>query len=559
MDESLRNIAVNQLVVDVSVDAIIMINSHGLVESFNPAAEKLFGYLATEIIGQNVSLLMPEPDSSQHDAYLQSYLKTRQPKIIDRGRPVKGQHRDGTVFDMFLSVSELEIESQIFFIGILRDISQEKTVVRELNISYSELEKKSRILELQKQEIQAKSDAILKASQYKSQFLSNMSHELRSPLNSMLILAKMLTENESGHLSDDEVESARIIYSSGQDLLKLINDILDLSKVEAGKLHLDKQVFPVKDLMANLAGRFQKIADNNAINLSVLIEADVPEKIYTDDHRLLQILRNLTDNAFKFTRQGTVIISVMMGNDTDLLFQVRDTGIGIPADKLDVIFSAFHQVDGSISRRYGGTGLGLSISNALAQLLGGKIEVASEMGQGSTFTLTLPADCLPPNEKKLSDEQIRIWHSQDVLTQSTEVTSEPIESDLNNHAELFAGRKILLVDDDLRNSFSLSRVLSRKGCQVSIADHGKFALDKMQSENFDLILMDMMMPVLDGYQTMQKIRQNPDWQELPIIALTSRAMPEDRHKCLAAGASDYLAKPIELTKLLEMMVQWLNT
>ena len=563
MSQSSRSIEKNRLIIEIAVDAIISISSRGLVETFNPAAEKLFGFSAEEVIGQNINLLMPEPDAGKHDGYLEHYLETRKPKIIGTGRQVQGKKKNGEVFDAFLSVAEMEMEGETSFVGIVRDISHETRAVKNLEASYIELEKKSQLLEQQKKEIQAKSDEILKASQYKSEFLSNMSHELRSPLNSLLILSKMLSANESGNLSDDEVESAKIIHSSGNDLLKLINDILDLSKVEAGKLHLDKQVFSVKDLINILSGQFKQLAENNNVQFSVLIDASVPEKIYTDDHRLMQILKNLTSNAFKFTSEGSVSIRIFLGEDDGLLLSITDTGIGIPENKLSDIFDAFHQVDGTISRKYGGTGLGLSISNALAHLLGGSISVSSEVGHGSTFTLKLPRECLPPSGDELTEKETSIWHAQNMIVSLSNEPSNHEHSDLqqviedkNSHQAL-NGKKILLVDDDLRNSFSLSRVISGKGCRVSIADNGELAMEKLESGEFDLILMDMIMPVMDGYTTIRKIREKSEYQTMPIIALTAKAMPEDKQKCLDAGASDYLAKPVETSKLLDMLNQWL--
>jgi len=555
----------NRLIIKIAVDAIITLSTKGIIETLNPATEYLFGYSYDEIIGKHINMLIPEISAEKSDAQLNNYAETGLDNDMGVARQVVGKHQLGREIKLSLSVGKIEVDNNISFVGIIRDLSLENTVINSLPSANEDWEKKSQLLEQQKMEIQAKSDEILKASRYKSEFLANMSHELRSPLNSMLILAKMLSDNENGNFSHDEVESANVIYSSGKDLLKLINDILDVSKVEAGKLHIDKRVFSIRNLIENISRQFKKIAQSKNIEFSVTIDSDIPGQMNTDDHRLMQILKNLISNAFKFTKKGSVHLSVVLENTDNspgVIFHIKDTGVGIPEHKQEEIFEAFQQAEGTTSRKYGGTGLGLSISNALAQLLGGEIKVSSQPEQGSIFSLILPENTWRLNEGKMSETDI--WQTQDMVAPLSDVedlaSSFTVEQDLeiSEDDEILSNKRVLLVDDDLRNTFSLSRALSNKGCNVSIADNGELALEKMANNTFDIVLMDMIMPVLDGYQTVQKIRQQLIWQDIPIIALTAKAMAEDQQKCLEAGASDYLAKPIEIDKLLGLMKKWLN-
>ncbi|UQZ33533.1 histidine kinase [Paenibacillus sp. PK3_47] len=723
-----------------------------------------------------------------------------------------------------------------------------------------ELEAKTRALEEQVQEVEERKDEIEHArnqlekqaqqlaitGKYKSEFLANMSHELRTPLNSLLILSQLLTENKEGNLNEKQVEFAHTIYMSGADLLKMIDEILDLSKVDAGKMELNYEEIPMTDLKTFVKQNFAPQAVKKGLSLRLSFDEPLPDNIYADSHRLKQILRNLLSNAFKFTSQGFIEFSVShadpeqlpsyLPKDYDYIaMAVKDSGIGIPSDKMDIIFEAFQQVDGTTSRKYGGTGLGLSISRELARLMGGGIGLETREGEGSTFTLYLPVEgyysLLPgaveaaaakemslaeygvqlqpvqagrnaslalspvvieddreglvPNDKvlliveddesfakilldmartrgfkglvalqgdiglamaksylpdaiildiqlpvtdgwsilrelkgssqtrhipvhvisvndevkqglmmgamaylrkpsskealerafsqienytastlkrllivedddiqrrsimelighddvaitavsggldaleelhkqkydcmvldlmlddmdgfelldqirddaALNDLPIIIYTGKDLdskeetrlrkyaesiiikdvrsperLLDETTLFLHRVEANLpedkrkilqklHNKEELFDGKKILLVDDDIRNVFALSSVLEGYHMEVTFAENGREALDILsEKEDFDLVLMDMMMPEMDGYEAMRLIRQMPQFQKLPIIALTAKAMKEDRVKCIEAGASDYMKKPISTDQLLSLMRVWL--
>jgi signal transduction histidine kinase/ActR/RegA family two-component response regulator len=403
------------------------------------------------------------------------------------------------------------------------------------------------------------------ASRYKSEFLANMSHELRTPLNSLLILAKALSENNESHLSMREVEYAKTIHSSGTDLLSLINELLDLSKVEAGKMRVEPTEVPLTELKQFVERTFRHVAEQKGLGFSITLDAGLPPSLRTDPQRLQQILKNLLANAFKFTGSGRVELRIFTVDSRQrsfeseglrragavLGFSVVDSGIGIPQDKQKLIFEAFQQAEGSTSREYGGTGLGLSISLAMTRLLGGELLVESQPGKGSTFTLYLP------RQYAGLDSSSSVTTSEAPSpTSAPSLIAPPPSTPAERDARL-AGRKVLLVDDDIRNIFALTSVLESRGLQVLHAENGKVGIEVLRAHpDVDAVVMDMMMPEQDGYETMRAIRRDSRFATLPIIALTAQALKEDRDKCLAAGASDYLPKPADTDRLLELLRRW---
>jgi len=446
-------------------------------------------------------------------------------------------------------------------------LAQSQSLAQELQSQSEELQRQQRELqhtnaeiELARRELEERAEQLALSSKYKSEFLANMSHELRTPLNSLLILAKLLAENGENNLSDRQVEFARSIFDAGNDLLNLISDILDLSKVEAGKMDVALAPVRVQSLCDDLEQVFRPIADQQALNFVVNVEHGAPEFIETDEHRVQQILKNLLSNALKFTESGTVSLRVtpapagtrfMNPHLTQaagvVVFSVSDTGIGIKPDQLMVIFEAFQQADGTTSRRYGGTGLGLSISREIARLLGGEIQVTSTPGAGSTFSLLLPTvpdfvSSMPP--RAMAERQ----HVPAVLRPATERATD------------LSGRKVLIVDDDVRNLYALTSALEEHGLDVVCADHGRQGIDLLTTTpGIELVLMDIMMPDMDGYEAIRTIRTMEGFDELPIVALTAKAMRGDREDSLAAGASDYVTKPVDIDQLLETLRVWLHT
>ncbi|WP_139491829.1 response regulator [Brevibacillus dissolubilis] len=461
-----------------------------------------------------------------------------------------------------------------------------RSINEKLEEQYRNSELKTKELEKVKVDLEEKAKQVQQASQYKSEFLANMSHELRTPLNSLLILAKIMSENKEGNLSQKQVEFAHTIYSAGNDLLHLINDILDLSKVEAGKMSISPTDLSIYEIQAFAERHFRTIAAQKEIQFDIRLAQELPKRIYSDEQRLQQILTNLLSNAFKFTHEGRVTLEVrhaepeeladhsfMYEVDPVLALSVIDTGIGIPKEKQSIIFEAFQQADGTTSRKYGGTGLGLSISREIAQLLGGCITVNSAEGVGSTFTLYLPAFYLDAKtEEILSLNEAAVGTYLDaaaapVADEYTKVQDEKGESDsheesltdMEESSEVqLAGRKILVVDDDMRNVFALTTALEDRQMNVIFAENGREAIKMMEEHpDTDMVLMDIMMPEMDGYEAMRTIRQMPSYKSLPIIALTAKAMKHDRDKCIEAGASDYISKPVHMDQLFSLMKVWL--
>nr|WP_107120577.1 HAMP domain-containing protein [Streptomyces antibioticus] len=509
---------------------------------------------------------------------------------------------------------------------------------KALQASNAELEEKAELLAQQNRDIEVKNTEIEEARQvleeraeqlavsmrYKSEFLANMSHELRTPLNSLLILAKLLADNADANLTPKQVEFAETIHGAGSDLLQLINDILDLSKVEAGKMDVSPTRIALVQLVDYVEATFRPLTAEKGLDLSVRVSPELPATLHTDEQRLLQVLRNLLSNAVKFTDSGSVELVIRPASadvpmkireqlletgslrDPDaalIAFSVTDTGIGIAASKMRVIFEAFKQADGTTSRKYGGTGLGLSISREIAQLLGGEIHAQSEPGRGSTFTLYLPlhpselppqgyqqpmpaleaGELLASESNGLSEVEVEtpaeVRSYQETQNGAAalfrrrrrtlpELEQRPEErwsaTEQNQATEVrrgirFGGEKVLIVDDDIRNVFALTSVLEQHGLSVLYAENGREGIEVLeQHDDVTVVLMDIMMPEMDGYATTTAIRRMPQFAGLPIIALTAKAMKGDREKAIESGASDYVTKPVDPDHLLAVMEQWMR-
>ncbi|HEY9417225.1 MAG TPA: ATP-binding protein, partial [Pseudonocardia sp.] len=506
---------------------------------------------------------------------------------------------------------ELLAQSQ----GLALELQEQSAELQRTN---AELEDKAELLSAQNRNIEIKNmeidaarrgveekaDQLAQASRYKSEFLANMSHELRTPLNSLLLLSRLLAENEERNLTDKQREFASTIHKAGADLLLLIEDILDLSKIEAGRVHVEPQLTDLATVRGYVLQAFEPQAEDKGLTLRVDLAPDVSPTIVTDAQRLQQILRNLLSNAVKFTDTGSVSLTIAPADPTDtygvpsldeatgvVSFSVRDTGIGIAGAKLNMIFEAFEQADGTTSRKYGGTGLGLSISRELARLLGGAITVSSEPGIGSTFTLQLP-ETLPAIQPSVSGAPAQLTASRSTSQpgQPSTVAGPSVDGSYGNAASGrfrgvqrqsggspppvlgsvgegagdrktvpdLAGVTVLIVDDDVRNVFALTSALELHGLRVLYADNGSDGLRLLSDHrDVDIVLMDAMMPDLDGNETTRMIRR-VHGKELPVVFLTAKAMPGDRESSLEAGASDYITKPVDLDKLLSVMASWVT-
>jgi signal transduction histidine kinase/ActR/RegA family two-component response regulator len=453
------------------------------------------------------------------------------------------------------------------------DLAEQATLLADKN---SEVEAKYQEIEEAKRLVEETAIELSVSSKYKSEFIANMSHELRTPLNSLLVLAEQLADNPDGNLTDRQVQYATTIHSSGVDLLKLLNDILDLAKVESNTIQLEISALPLATLRDNLAQSFQPVAEAQGLTFSIDLDSDLPETIDTDPHRLRQILKNLLANAFKFTREGGVAVRLKHSPDgwdrtnealrsahAVLAISVTDTGIGIREEQQASMFEAFAQGDGSTSREYGGTGLGLSISRNLSKLLGGEIGLTSEPGEGSTFTLYLPLEAPLAAATELPQPfPLLVSDIAQLLPGTRAAIALPQLGERVDKAAFYsgaaAGATVLIVDDDMRNLFAMTALLERGKLQVVTAESGAAALLTLeQRSDVDIVLMDIMMPLMDGYDTIAAIRERPEHADLPIIAVTGKVVGRERERCLAAGASDYIPKPVDTDELLAAISVWL--
>ncbi len=429
-----------------------------------------------------------------------------------------------------------------------------------------EVEYKNREIEAARLMLEEKAEQLALTSKYKSEFLSNMSHELRTPLNSLLILSQLLAENDEHNMSGQQIEYAKTIQGAGKDLLALINDILDLAKIESGTVTLDLDDVSFANVREQLERTFRHVAEKHGLGFSVELAPNLPPSLYTDSQRLQQVLKNLLSNAFKFTEKGQVSVRIaavesgwsvahagLNRAQAVIGFYVTDSGIGLAADKKKIIFEAFQQADTGTARKYGGTGLGLSISREIAWLLGGELNLAmSEPGQGSTFVLYLPT-----NVTVIASEARQSTMDRHGLRPRDDETGL-LRSEPKNSANSLAGKKVLVVDDDIRNIFALTALLERHKMAVISAENGRTALEELvQNPDVDIVLMDIMMPEMDGYEAMRQIRQIKQFESLPMIALTAKAMQGDPEKCIVAGASDYLSKPVDTDQLVSLLRVWL--
>jgi signal transduction histidine kinase/ActR/RegA family two-component response regulator/HAMP domain-containing protein len=445
----------------------------------------------------------------------------------------------------------------------------------ELEEKAAQLSQQNRNIEIKNMEIDAarrgveeKAQQLALASQYKSEFLANMSHELRTPLNSLLLLSRLLADNPDRNLSERQIEFASTIHNAGADLLRLIDDILDLSKIEAGRVDVEPAPVDLAEVRGFVEQAFGPQAEHKGLELRVEAAPGLPAEILTDGRRLQQILRNLLSNAMKFTAHGSVSLTMAPAPrgahgpsdeaPSRIAFTVRDTGIGIAPGKLAMIFEAFQQADGTTSRKYGGTGLGLSISRELARLLGGAITVSSRPGAGSEFTLYVPDT--PPAAHRPAvrrPPELALPERPALAAATSPEAVRDVRPPASAGSTALAGRTVLIVDDDVRNVFALTSALELHGLRVLYADNGSDGIGLLtRHPEVDIVLMDAMMPDLDGNETTRLIRNLPEGADLPVVFLTAKAMPGDRETSLAAGATDYVTKPVDLDELLATIASW---
>lgn len=464
-----------------------------------------------------------------------------------------------------------ELESQQQELKASNEELEEQS--EELRASNEELEEKTQALERQKiqlderrlevergkQDIEQKARELELANRYKSEFLANMSHELRTPLNSLLILARMLASNDEGNLTDQQVTSARIIYGGGQDLLFLINEILDLSKVEAGMMEVHREQMALDEIVDRLHQLFTPTAVEKGLEFRITREPGVPASIITDAQRLEQILRNLLSNAFKFTAEGVVHLEIhcppstikfqspSLSEESAVGFSIHDAGPGIPEDKREAIFEAFQQADGSTSRKYGGTGLGLSISKALAHLLSGEIHLSSQVGVGSTFTLYLPLASMPGAISSMTDVKSGVVHSEvrNAGVRETPPATAPAEREFvaDDRNDVAPGdRSVLFIEDDRRFVQILMEQARRKGFKCLAAASGSGGLALANQYKPSAIILDLGLPDMDGGTVLDALKYNLGTRHIPVHIVSAR---DKSTEILRKGALGYITKPVD--------------
>ncbi|MFZ6712858.1 ATP-binding protein [Undibacterium sp. TC9W] len=499
-------------IVSTAVSGIITIDIEGIIHVFNPAAEKLFGWQNREVTGNNVAMLMTEPDASQHNHHLTHFADTGLNKVIGIKRDLVARRKDGSTFAAQLAVGHAELSAgKHFFVGFITDISDQKALQDKL---------------------QRAKDAAEAGARAKATFIANMSHEIRTPMNAIIGFSEVLLQDTA--LSPQSAEHVRIVLESAKALLAIINDVLDVAKLESGKFALESVVFHLPNALADMLKLLDHQASEKGLKIVLEYDVDLPLRFAGDPTRLRQVVLNLVSNAIKFTEKGSILISVKPTELENVLhFAIADTGIGMLPEQVASVFDSFTQADSSTTRRFGGTGLGTTISKQIVELMGGKIWVDSCKGEGSTFHFTTLLQVATTSAGSLFEE-------------GSTIVDGYISPRLFN---------VLLVEDIETNATLVTLRLQQQGHQVEWCRNGQEALSRYQEAPFDLILMDVMMPVMDGLQATKKIRQleEPRGEHTPVIALTASIMREDNEKCLAAGMDGILAKPIDFNDLMSAM------
>lgn len=511
-----------EAILNTVMEGIITIDIKGIVQTFNPAAEQMFGYKSDEVIGRNVNMLMPSGNKKHHDEYINNYLETGKAKIIGIGREVEAKRKDGSKFPMSLGITQTILKGEKIFVGVVRDVTKEKAYKIKLEEYNQRLE-------------EAWADAN-KANKSKSEFLATMSHEIRTPMNGIIGMAELLSYSE---LTKQQEKYLKTIQSSGDLLLVLINDILDFSKIEAGELELENIPVVINALLSEVAQLLSGRARDNNVEIAVRNTQDVPVAIWGDPVRLRQVLINLVGNAVKFSKNGYVLINVeVLGkyeDEVDLRFEVRDTGIGIAKDKIDTIFEQFTQADSSTTREFGGTGLGLAICQKLINLMGGQIGVESEVGKGSVFWFEI----------------------------TSKIQSNYTESNIDVTRDLKDVR-ILIVDDYPINLEIFSEYLRKVGIGCDVASGGKEALamlrkDKVAGKPYDVALIDYDMPDINGEVVGKMISENSEEFGSPKLVLFT-ALDKTSHTDFldSSGYVEKLLKPVYPSTLINTILKVLD-
>ncbi|WP_422369098.1 PAS domain S-box protein [Pelagibius sp.] len=499
--------------VNAALDAIIIIDHHGVILEFNPAAEVIFGYSRSEAVGSMMEeVIMPDRYRAAHRQGMKTFIETGVGPVIGQKIEIEAQRSGGEEILVELAIQEAAGPEGPIFIGYVRDITAEKEDAKTL--------------------VEAKERAEV-AGLAKAKFLAMMSHEIRTPLNGVLGILNLLHDSRMDAGQLDLIKTAR---QSGRSLLAIINDILDFSKLESGHMVFDREVYLVENVVSNVRSLITPLAEQKNLTLSTQIGESVPEACVGDQGRLGQVLLNLASNAVKFTETGSIVLSIAsnpIDHDTvDLTFSVADTGTGVDDDKRELIFSEFTTLDPGAAGQLGGTGLGLAISKAIVEAMDGSIGCESSKGTGSTFWFTVPM----------------------TIADRAAVPKDDDEEGLDT--TLVRPLRVLLAEDNVTNQLVTTMMLEGMDCVVDIAANGQEAIEAVRRHSYDVVLMDISMPEVDGIHATEKIRQMPPPAgTLVIVALTAYALPEDRERFLAAGMDHVITKPVARSELVSCLQQ----
>ena len=489
-------------------EAIVVADARGKIVQCNVATAEIFGFSLQELVGQNVKVLMQTSEHHAHDGYLQAYQRTGQKRLMTQPRVVQGMRKDGTLFPVRITVKETRVDEAHFFIGVIQDFTA--------------------IQNAQDLLVEAKNKAE-QANRLRGEFLANMSHEIRTPMNGILGMTELAMSTNDMQVQKEYLSLAR---DSASHLLHIINQILDFSKIEAGALELEQLTVCPAQLIRHTARSIEQLAQAKGIDLQVENDPALPDLVWMDPVRVRQVLTNLIGNAIKFTEDGKVTVrskvhATAEADTVRLEISVADTGIGFDATRTDALFSPFTQADGSITRSYGGTGLGLAITRSLVQLMGGDVDATSEQGRGACFTISFPVKCV-----KLA---------------ATQADATLVDADESEPRPFIKPLSVLLVEDHEINRKLAQIMLQRMGHAFVTANDGQQALDCLDKESFDVVLLDVMMPVMDGITALKAWREREVARQLPrttVLMVTAHAMTGDRERFIAAGADGYVSKPM---------------
>ncbi len=500
-------------------DAILMMDPQGAITYWNPAAERILGYRSEEALGHNLhNLLVPERYLAVHREVYPEFLRTGRGNAMGKTLEVFARRKGGQEIAVALSLSAVFLYGAWHAVGILRDIT---------------------VLKQHERELEQAREAAEAASRAKTEFLANMSHEIRTPMNAIIGMSYLALQSD---LTSKQREQITYLHNAAESLIGIINQILDFSKIEAGKMTLEQAPFVLKDTLDEIIRLLKPQLDEKSLELQYegedgVLAQDAP-LLLGDALRLRQVLINLLSNAAKFTQEGFVrlgVTSCTTDNTLRVVFSVQDSGIGMSAEQMSRLFEEFTQADASTTRQYGGTGLGMAIAGKLIALMGGRIDVKSQLGQGSCFTVEIPFEVALVGQAPLRERRQRI-----------------------ENYDALRGIRVLLVEDNPVNRLLAVEILAKKGVVTDIAENGEEAIRKLQSlppETFRAMLLDLQMPVLDGYETSRIIRSDPKFDALPIIALSAHVMSFEKERCRQLGMNGYINKPFSPEELWTTLVR----